>query len=101
MTRRLASIALTLVVLWAAPGFSEQNATRTQVFAVEGMTCALCGKAISKSLKGIEGVREVRVDQDAERVTVEASSTIDTASLLAAIEAAGSYKATAVEPAGG
>ncbi len=47
MTRRLASIALALAVLWAAPAFSEQDATQTQVFAVEGMTCALCGKAIS------------------------------------------------------
>ncbi len=101
MTRRLASIALVLAVLWAAPAFPEQGATETQVFAVEGMTCALCSKAISKSLRGVEGVREVRVDQDAERVTVVASPGIGTASLLAAIESAGSYKATPVEPAGG
>ncbi len=101
MTRRLASVALALAVLWAAPAFAEEGATDTQVFAVEGMTCALCGKAISKSLRGVEGVREVRVDQDAERVTMVASPGIGTASLLAAIEAAGSYKATSVEPAGG
>ncbi len=101
MTRRLASIALVLAVLWAAPAFPEQGATETQVFAVEGMTCALCSKAISKSLRGVEGVREVRVDQDAERVTVVASPGIGSASLLAAIESAGSYKATPVEPAGG
>ncbi len=101
MTRRLASVALVLAVLWAAPAFSEQDATQTQVFAVEGMTCAMCGKAISKSLRGVEGVREVRVDEDAERVMVVASPEIDTASLLAAIEAAGSYKATPVEPTGG
>ncbi len=101
MTRRLASVALALAVLWAAPAFAEEGATDTQVFAVEGMTCALCGKAISKSLRGVEGVREVRVDQDAERVTVVASPGIGTASLLAAIESAGSYKVTPVEPAGG
>ncbi len=101
MTRRLAFSALALAVLWAAPAFPEQGATETQVFAVEGMTCTLCGKAISKSLRGVEGVREVRVDEDAERVTVVASPEIDTASLLAAIEAAGSYKATPVEPTDG
>ncbi len=101
MTRRLASIALALAVLWAAPAFSEQDATETQVFAVEGMTCALCGKAISKSLRGVEGVREVRVDQEAERVTVVTSPEIATDSLLAAIRSAGSYSATPVEPAGG
>ena len=101
MTLRIVSIVLALVVLWVAPAFSEQDATQTQVFAVDGMTCAMCGKAISKSLRGVEGVREVRVDEDADRVTVVTSSTLDTASLLAAIEAAGSYKATPVEPAGG
>ncbi len=101
MTRRLVSIALALAVLWAAPAFSEQDSTETQVFAVEGMTCALCGKAISKSLRGVEGVREVRVDQEAERVTVVASPEVGTASLLAAIESAGSYTAAPVEPAGG
>ncbi len=101
MTRRLASVALALTVVWAAPAFSEQGATETQVFAVEGMTCALCGKAISKSLRGVEGVREVRVDQEAERVTVVASPEVATDSLLAAIESAGSYTAAPVEPAGG
>ncbi len=101
MTRRFVSVALALAVLWAAPAFSEQDATQTQVFAVEGMTCAMCGKAISKSLRGVEGVREVRVDEDADRVTVVCSPEINTASLLAAIEAAGSYKATPVEPTGG
>ncbi len=101
MTRRLASIALALAVLWAAPAFSEQDATETQVFAVEGMTCALCGKAISKSLRGVEGVREVRVDQEAERVTVVTTPEVATDSLLAAIESAGRYTAAPVEPAGG
>ena len=101
MTRRLASVALALAVLWAAPAFPEQGATETQVFAVEGMTCALCGKAISKSLRGVEGVREVRVDQEAERVTVVTSPEVATDSLLAAIESAGSYTAARVEPAGG
>ncbi len=101
MTRRLAFLALALAVLWAGPVFPDQGATEKRVFAVEGMTCAMCGKAISKSLRGVEGVREVQVEQDAERVTVVASPEIDTASLLAAIEAAGSYKATAVEPTDG
>ena len=101
MTQRLASVALALAVLWAAPAFPEQGAPETQVFAVEGMTCALCGKAISKSLRGVEGVREVRVDQEAERVTVVTSPEVATDSLLAAIESAGSYTAAPVEPAGG
>ncbi len=101
MTRRLASVALALAVLWAAPAFPEQGATETQVFAVVGMTCSLCGEAIEKSLRGVDGVRDVRVDQKAERVTVVTSPEVGTASLLAAIESAGSYTASPVEPAGG
>ncbi len=65
------------------------------------MTCALCGKAISKSLRRVEGVREVRVDQDAERVTVVASPVVATDSLVTAIESAGSFTAKPMEPADG
>ncbi len=101
MTRRIASVALALAVLWVAPAFSEQGSAETQVFAVEGMTCGMCGKAISKSLRGVEGVREVRVDQDAEQVTVVASTEVAADSLLAAIESAGNYTAALVEPDGG
>ncbi len=101
MTGRLASVALALAVLWAAPALPEQAATETQVFAVAGMTCSLCGKAIEKSLRGVEGVRDVRVDSKAETVTVVTSREVGAASLLAAIESAGSYTAAPVEPAGG
>ncbi len=101
MTRRIASVALALTLLWAAPAFAEQGSAETQVFAVEGMTCALCGKAISKSLRGVEGVREVRVDQDAEQVTVVCSPEVAADSLVMAIESAGSFTAKPMEPADG
>lgn len=101
MTRLLVCAALALAVVWTAPALSDPDAARTQVFAVDGMTCAMCGKAISKSLRGVDGVREVRVDDGAKRVTVVTSPGVDTTTLLAAIEAAGSYEATPVEPAGG
>ncbi len=101
MTRRLASVALAIAVLWAVPAFPEQGATETQVFAVEGMTCSLCGKAIEKSLRGVEGVRDVRVDRKAERVTVVTSPEVGTASPVAAIESVGRETASPVEPAGG
>ena len=68
-------------------------AEMTQVFAVKGMTCALCGKAIEKSVRGVEGVRDVRVDQETERVTVVTSAELDRAALIEAIESAGSYTA--------
>jgi copper chaperone CopZ len=103
MTRRIASVALALAlaVLFSAPAFAEQGADETQVFAVEGMTCGLCGKAITKSLRGVEGVSEVRVDQDAEQVTVVALPEVAADSLVTAIEAAGSFTAKPMAPADG
>ena len=45
--------------------------------------------------------REVRVDQDAERVTVVVSPKVATDSLVTAIESAGRYTAKPVGPADG
>ena len=101
LKRSLRYLPLALILLAGAPSFGEGEATDTHVFSVEGMTCALCGNAIEKSLSGVEGVRDVSVDQEAERVTVVTSREVGTASLLAAIESAGSYTAALVEPAGG
>lgn len=101
MKKYFGYLALALCLLVGAPSFGEEEATDTQVFAVEGTTSAPCGKAISKSLREVEGVREVRVDQKAERVTGVASPEVATDSLLAAIESAGRYTAVPVEPAGG
>ena len=102
MTRRIASVALALAlaVLFSAPAFAE-GADETQGFGVEGMTCGLCGKAITKSLRGVEGVRDVRVDQDAEQVTVVALPEVAADSLVTAIEAAGAFTAKPMAPADG
>ncbi len=94
-------LALVVGFMISAPSFGEEEAARTRVFAVEGMTCALCGKAIEKSLRGVEGVRDVRVDQKAQRVIVATTPQVGTAPLVTAIESAGSYTATPVEPSDG
>ena len=101
VTRGLGSLILALLLLAGAPGFAESESAAARVFSVEGMTCAICGKAIEKSLRAVEGVRDVRVDQKAEEITVVASNEFDTESLVLAIESAGSYTAALVEPAGG
>ncbi len=101
MKQSLGYLALALCLLVGSPSFGEEEAADTQVFAVEGMTCSLCGKAIEKSLRGVEGVRDVRVDQKAERVTVVTSPEVGTASPVAAIESVGRETASPVEPAGG
>jgi copper chaperone CopZ len=93
------AILISLVGLLASSSASAED--QTQVFAVQGMTCALCGKAIEKSVRAVEGVRDVRVDQKSERVTVVTSAELDGALLIEAIESAGRYTAHPVEPSDG
>ena len=101
ISRTLGYLILGLVLLVGAPSFGENESTPERVFSVQGMSCALCGNAIEKSLRSVKGVSDVRVDENAEQITVIASSEVETTSLLAAIESAGSYTAALVEPAGG
>lgn len=47
--------------------------SKTQEFAVEGMGCAHCIKAVKEALGSLPGVTGVSVDLDAGTVTVEYS----------------------------
>jgi Cu+-exporting ATPase len=80
-------------LLGSTAALAQEAAERTSIFRVEGMTCALCGKAIDKSLRQVEGVRRVAIDQEAERVTIVADAAVPTERLEQGIESAGSYKA--------
>ena len=77
-------------------GASAAETGQTCAYDVEGMTCALCGKAIQKSLRGVEGIKDVSVDEDISRITISAASDVDPELLRRAIESAGSYTATRV-----
>ena len=61
------------------------------------MTCGLCAKSIDKALRGVDGVRSVEVDREADRVTVVADAKLPDDRLEQAIEAAGRYEAELVE----
>ncbi|MFQ5699377.1 MAG: heavy-metal-associated domain-containing protein [Myxococcota bacterium] len=93
MRVRLALPVLTLALLLAAPLGAEEPAPRVHEFQVTGMTCGLCAKAVEKGLRGVEGVRDVTIDRQAERVRVIASPGLGDDILEAAIEGAGSYQA--------
>ncbi|MFQ5515430.1 MAG: heavy-metal-associated domain-containing protein [Myxococcota bacterium] len=69
---------------------------QTHVFHIEGMTCALCGKAISKALHEVEGVQEIEIDQRTDRVRVVVAPEVTAEMLERAIESAGRYEAEAV-----
>ena len=45
-------------------------AERTVTLKVDGMTCALCGPTVKKSLERVQGVTKVRVDSDKEIAVV-------------------------------
>lgn len=86
-----------LFALFFASATTAQASEKTSSFDVEGMTCALCPKAIRKSLHGIEGVKNVSIDEDSGRVTITADSDVEPASLKHAIESAGNFTATGLE----
>lgn len=96
MRRALVVLPLLATFSWSAPARAQETSDRTSIFRVEGMTCALCGKAIDKTLRRVEGVRSVTVDQKAERVTVVADAAIPTERLEQGIESAGGYEAELV-----
>ncbi len=86
--------ALLAALLAAAPGSAPAEDARTSTFRVEGMTCSLCGKAIDKALRDVDGVTAVEVDREAGRATVRAAPHVSAKQLERAIESAGRYSAT-------
>jgi len=76
---------------------ADPESDQTRTYKVEGMTCALCPKAIQKSLGQVEGVKSVDIDRAAERVTITFASTVEGDTLEAAIESAGGFTATRLE----
>jgi len=101
MRRVMLIVSLLAAFSWSAPAPAQESAGRTSIFQVEGMTCALCGKAIDKALREVEGVRSVAVDQKAERVTIVADAAVPRERLEQGIESAGSYKAELVSTGDG
>ncbi len=95
---RTGVLVLFLALVFAGTSASENpESDQTRVYKVEGMTCALCNKAIQKSLRQVEGVKSVDVDRATKRVTITAAPTVEPNSLKHAIESAGRFTATRLE----
>jgi copper chaperone len=62
--------------------------TGTIQYAVPGMHCGDCGRAVKEEIAGVAGVSAVEVDLDTKLVTVSGDA-LDDRALRAAIEAAG------------
>ncbi len=85
-----------ILLVAGIPSLADTAGDRTSVFRVQGMTCALCAKAIERALRSVEGVRSVAVDREAERVTVIADFKVPSERLEQSIESSGSYEAEAI-----
>ncbi|OZC47313.1 heavy-metal-associated domain-containing protein [Rhodococcoides fascians A21d2] len=58
-------------------------------YSVEGMTCAHCAASVKEEVSEIAGVTGVDVDVDSGAVVVSSDSTLDTATVDAAVVEAG------------
>ena len=56
----------------------------------------MCEKAVRGAVKEVDGVKEVRVDREAKRVSVDCTADVSVETLAAAIESAG-FRAELVE----
>ena len=63
--------------------------TTTTTYAVAGMTCDHCVRAVSTEVEAVPGVSRVDVDLESGSLTVSADATLDEALIRAAVEEAG------------
>jgi copper chaperone len=61
----------------------------TSTYAVTGMTCEHCVRAVTDEVRRIEGVSEVTVDLPTGALTISSSGPIDDAAVAEAVEEAG------------
>lgn len=66
-----------------------------QTYTVEGMTCAHCAGAVSREVRKIDGVADVRVDVASGIVTVDAAAPLAPSDVAAAVDEAGYTLVTA------
>lgn len=98
------SAAVALAVFGAASAYMASNTNaaaaeaemRTQTFAIENMTCAMCPITVKKAMSGVDGVRSVDVDFDARTATVVYDPSVATAEEIAAASTNAGYPATAL-----
>lgn len=58
---------------------------------VQGMSCQHCAMAVTKALRELDGISQVKIDLEAGEATYDEAQPVDDAAIKAAIEKAG-YK---------
>lgn len=72
----VAALLMMSMTLFAA------DKAKTVTLSVSGMTCQACANTIEKALKGVNGVKEAKVDLKNNQATVTLASTKTTAAVL-------------------
>ncbi len=70
---------------------------RTQIFAIENMTCATCPITVKTAMGKVDGVRSVNIDYEAKTATVVYNSSMTTAEQIADASTNAGYPASLVE----
>jgi copper chaperone CopZ len=66
-----------------------ESTTGTVVYAVSGMTCGHCEKAVTEEVSAVPGVASAVADASAGRLTVTATAPLDDEAVRAAVDEAG------------
>ncbi|NSJ92790.1 copper ion binding protein, partial [Coprococcus sp. MSK.21.13] len=75
-------------------GYKLLEDTKTRLFNIEGMTCTACAKAVERSVKKLEGVKEASVNFASEKLKVSyVDDVVKISQIKEAVEKAG-YKIT-------
>ncbi|TSB47682.1 heavy metal translocating P-type ATPase [Alkalicoccobacillus porphyridii] len=70
----------------------SQQDSETNVYRVEGFSCAGCAGTFEKNVKRLDGVKDARVNYGASKITVDGAASIE------ALEAAGAFENLKVRP---
>jgi mercuric ion binding protein len=89
-------LPVALVLFLGAVAFAEA-AEQAVVMKIEGMTCELCAIAIKKSLKGVPGVRNVKVSYAEKKAWVTVDKSVTDDALIDAVRKAGEYEGKVIE----
>jgi periplasmic mercuric ion binding protein len=102
-----AAAALVIAGVGLASITSSSNATasatdatvkeKTQVFAIEKMTCATCPITVKTAMKKVDGVSSVDVDFEAKTATVVYDPAVATAEQIANASTNAGYPASTVD----
>lgn len=94
--------SLVLVMAVVAAGLANAQATKPQTvkLSVAGMTCESCVTKVDKALRGVEGVKDVKVDLKKQMAVVTfASASVKPELLFKAVDDAGFKAAIGKIPA--